>query len=70
MLEKERAAIREEESARAALEAESRLKERTEALDRRSKALDYDEKRICEKHRTDNHYMINFLFVRRSCTCT
>lgn len=49
ILEKERAAIREEESARADHEAEARLKERNEALDRRSKALDYDEKRISEE---------------------
>lgn len=49
MLEKERAAIREEESARAKDEAESLLKEKLDAVDRRSKALDYDEKRICEE---------------------
>ena len=49
MLEKERSAIREEESARAKYEAESLLKEKLDDVERRSKALDYDEKRICEE---------------------
>lgn len=49
MLEKERSAIREEESARAKDEAKSLLKEKLDDVERRSKALDYDAKRISEK---------------------
>ena len=49
MLEKERAAIREEESVRAKDEAESLLKEKLDDVERRSRALDYDEKRISEE---------------------
>lgn len=49
MVVKERSIIREEESERANREAESRLRDRNDDLNRKMQALSYDEQRICEE---------------------